>query len=196
MAHLKTVSATTKNWSELPSDVIVVGVFSKGELSPMAKDVDETLLKNDISVDQKIEGFHGDGSIIKMIKLLRSLLKLNEYDVIHIHSGLTGIIFLIAIFPFNLGLLNKMVFTLHNSWNVLTTRNQILDFIVMLLSYKVCTCGVAIKNSIPKTISFFICNILDSFSFGKYNWYHKICKVLFFYCSSWSFSISVHFSSY
>ena len=31
MAHLKTVSATTKNWSELPSDVIVVGVFSKGE---------------------------------------------------------------------------------------------------------------------------------------------------------------------
>ena len=43
MAHLKTVSATTKNWSELPSDVIVVGVFSKGELSPMAKDVDETL---------------------------------------------------------------------------------------------------------------------------------------------------------
>jgi len=43
MAHLKTVSATTKNWSELPSDVIAVGVFSKGELSPMAKDVDKTL---------------------------------------------------------------------------------------------------------------------------------------------------------
>ena len=115
-----------------------------------------SLLKNDISVDQKIEGLHGDGSIIKMIKLLRSLLKLHKYDVIHIHSGLTGIIFLIAIFPFNLGLLNKMVFTLHNSWNVLTIRNQILDFIVMLLSHKVCTCGVASKNSIPKTISFFI----------------------------------------
>ncbi|MEC9026239.1 MAG: M17 family peptidase N-terminal domain-containing protein, partial [Candidatus Neomarinimicrobiota bacterium] len=43
MAHLKSVSATTKNWSELASDVVVVGVFSKGELSPMAKDVDETL---------------------------------------------------------------------------------------------------------------------------------------------------------
>ena len=43
MAHLKTVSATTKNWSELPADVIAVGVFSKGELSPMAKDVDKTL---------------------------------------------------------------------------------------------------------------------------------------------------------
>ncbi len=43
MAHLKIVSATTKNWSELPSDVIAVGVFSKGELSPMAKDVDKTL---------------------------------------------------------------------------------------------------------------------------------------------------------
>ncbi|MEE3195725.1 MAG: M17 family peptidase N-terminal domain-containing protein, partial [Candidatus Neomarinimicrobiota bacterium] len=43
MAHLKTVSATTKNWSDLPSDVIAVGVFSKGELSPTAKDVDENL---------------------------------------------------------------------------------------------------------------------------------------------------------
>ena len=43
MANLKTVSATTKNWSELSSDVIAVGVFTKGELSPMAKDIDETL---------------------------------------------------------------------------------------------------------------------------------------------------------
>ena len=43
MAHLKTVSATTKNWSELSSDVIAVGVFSGGKLSPMAKDVDENL---------------------------------------------------------------------------------------------------------------------------------------------------------
>ena len=43
MAHLKSVSATTKNWSELASDVVVVGVFLKGELSPIAKDVDETL---------------------------------------------------------------------------------------------------------------------------------------------------------
>ena len=43
MAHLKTVSATTKNWSELSSDVIAVGVFSGGKLSPMAKDVDKTL---------------------------------------------------------------------------------------------------------------------------------------------------------
>ena len=41
-----------------------------------------SLLKNDISVDQNIEGLHGDGSIIKMIKLLRSLLKLNEYDAV------------------------------------------------------------------------------------------------------------------
>ena len=117
-----------------------------------------SLLKNEISVDQKIEVFHGDGSIIKMIKLLRSLLKLHKYDVIHIHSGLTGVIFVIAIFPFNLGLLKRTVFTLHNSWNVLTIRNQILDFIIMLFSKKVCTCGVSSKNSIPKYIYFFIKN--------------------------------------
>ena len=40
MAHLKTVSATTKTWSELSADVIAVGIFSGGKLTPMAKDVD------------------------------------------------------------------------------------------------------------------------------------------------------------
>ena len=43
MAHLKTVSATTKTWSELSVDVIAVGIFSGGKLTPMAKDVDETV---------------------------------------------------------------------------------------------------------------------------------------------------------
>jgi len=43
MAHLKTVSATTKTWSELSADVIAVGIFSGGKLTPMAKDVDEAV---------------------------------------------------------------------------------------------------------------------------------------------------------
>ena len=44
MAHLKTVSATTKTWSELSADVIAVGIFSGGKLTPMAKDVDEAVV--------------------------------------------------------------------------------------------------------------------------------------------------------
>ena len=43
MAHLKTVSATTKTWSELSADVIAIGIFSGGKLTPMAKDVDEAV---------------------------------------------------------------------------------------------------------------------------------------------------------
>ena len=43
MAHLKTVSATTKTWSELSVDVIAVGIFCDGKLTPMAKDVDDAV---------------------------------------------------------------------------------------------------------------------------------------------------------
>ena len=115
-----------------------------------------SLFKNDILLDKRIINHHGNGSILKMFKTLKALIKENNYDVVHIHSGVTGIIFILALFPFNLRLLGKTLFTLHNSWNVLKTRNQLLNFIVMLFSQKVCTCGISSRNSIPKFTNFFI----------------------------------------
>jgi glycosyltransferase involved in cell wall biosynthesis len=115
-----------------------------------------SLFKPDILSDKDINGFHGDGSIFKMFKLIKELVKKNEYDVVHIHSGLTGIIFIIAIFPIRISLLKKTVFTLHNSWNVLKLRNQFLNFIVMLASNKVCTCGNSSRDSLPKIINYFV----------------------------------------
>ena len=117
-----------------------------------------SLFENDILVDKKIINYHCNGSILKMFRTLKILIKDNNYDVIHIHSGVTGIIFIFAIFPFNLGLISKTLFTLHNSWHVLKTRNQFLNFIVMLFAKKVCTCGVSSRKSIPKFINFFIRN--------------------------------------
>ena len=121
--------------------------------------IDQTLCslhKHDVLIDKKIKVFHGDGSFLKMLKLIKGLVNKNKYDVVHIHSGLTGIIFILAIFPSRLGLLKKTVFTLHNSWHVLKPRNQFLDFIVMLASRKVCTCGVSCRDSIPKLINYFV----------------------------------------
>ena len=125
--------ATTLNSTSAPYNQFSLGLKSK---------VNQTfcsLFKNDISVHSDIDVFNGDGSILKMLSILKHLLNKNDFDVIHIHSGLTGIIFLIALFPFKLMLLKKTVFTLHNSWEVLKTRNQILDFIIMCFSKKVCT---------------------------------------------------------
>jgi len=121
--------------------------------------IDQTLcslLEHDVLIDKNIKVFHGDGSILKMLKLIKGLVEKNKYDVIHLHSGLTGIIFLLAIFPFRLSLLKKTVFTLHNSWNVLKLRNQFLNFIVMLASRKVCACSVSSQDSIPKIINYFV----------------------------------------
>ena len=141
--------ATTLNPTSAPYNQFSLGFKT---------DIDQTycsLLKNDIPVDTCIKGFHGDGSIFKMIQVVRKLITHNNYDVVHIHSGVTGIIFLIAIFPLRISLLKNTVFTLHNSWNIIKVRNQILNFIVMLASKKICTCGKSSKDSIPNKINFF-----------------------------------------
>ena len=116
------------------------------------KSIEQTfcsLLRNDIEFDDDIKGYHANGSILEMIKLIRKLIKNNKFDLVHIHSGLTGMIFFIAIFPLRPLLLRKTVFTLHNSWNVLKIRNRLLNFLVMLYAKKICTCGKASLDSIP-----------------------------------------------
>ena len=121
--------------------------------------IDQTigsLHKHEVSIDEKITVFHGDGSALKMLKQIKRFIHQIEYDVIHIHNGVTGIIFILAIFPFKIGLLKKTVFTLHNSWNVLKTRNKFFNLIVMLLSSKVCTCGQSSQESLPRIIKYFI----------------------------------------
>ena len=123
--------------------------------------IDQTIVslhKHEVTIDSKIKVFHGSGSFLKMMSLIKELVKKNEYDVIHIHNGVTGIIFLFAVFPFRLYLLNRTVFTLHNSWYVLKLRNQFLNFIVMLVSRKICTCGISSQESLPKIISYLINN--------------------------------------
>ena len=125
----------------------------------LKKTIDQTfcsLFQHDIPIDKDIKGFHGDGSILRMLRIIKKLISQNNYDVVHIHSGLTGIIFMIAAFPFKLHLFNKVVFTLHNSWNVLKLRNQILNFFVMLTSKKICTCGISSRESLPGFITLFV----------------------------------------
>ncbi len=115
-----------------------------------------SLQKHQVQIDDNITVFHGDGSAYKLFKQIRKFINRNNYDVIHIHNSSTGIIFLFAIFPFKLKLLNKTIFTLHNSWNVFKPRNQFLNIILMLLSHKVCTCGKSSHESLPTILKYFI----------------------------------------
>ena len=115
-----------------------------------------SLFDSEISISKEIISLSANGSLFKMFKLLRVHLNNNKYDVIHIHSGLTGIIFIFAIFPFKFSLLKRTLFTLHNSWPVLRLRNQFLNFLVMLAAYKICTCGTSSRKSIPRFIDLFV----------------------------------------
>ena len=114
-----------------------------------------SLEKDEVPIDEKITIFHGDGSVFQLFKLIKRNINKVDYDIVHIHNSITGIIFILAIFPFKLSLLKKTVFTIHNSWNVFKTRNQFLNIIVMLFSRRVCTCGKSSQNSLPKIIKFF-----------------------------------------
>ena len=135
--------ANTLNQTSAPFNQFTLG---------FKESIDQTycsLNKNDIPTEDGITIFHGNGSIFSLTRLIRNLLRKNDYDIVHIHSGITGIIFLISLFPLRFSLLKKTVFTLHNSWNVLKLRNQILNIIVMFFVKKICTCGKASRNSIP-----------------------------------------------
>ena len=139
--------ATTLNSTSAPYNQFFLGFKTK---------IDQTycsLLNNEI--DDGIKSYNGSGSIFKTIKLVKDLISKNDYSVVHIHSGIMGVIFIISIFPFKMNLLKKTVFTLHNCWNVINTRNQILNLVIMLFSKKICTCSLSSKKSIPWLINLF-----------------------------------------
>tara|TARA_B100000886_G_scaffold311017_1_gene246107 strand:- start:14684 stop:15760 length:1077 start_codon:yes stop_codon:yes gene_type:complete len=132
--------------------------------------IDQTLFSlnahHDVEIDKKISVSHSNGSIVKAFFTLKKLIQINKYDIVHIHNGLTGVIFLIAILPFNARLLNKTVFTLHNSWHVLKSRNKFLDLLVMIFSKSVCACGQSSYDSIPNVVKFLIGKKIISVSNG------------------------------
>ena len=68
--------ATTINSTSAPYNQFSLGLKGK---------IDQTLcslLQLDGMIDEDIEGFHGDGTILKMLKLVRSLVAKNKYDVV------------------------------------------------------------------------------------------------------------------
>lgn len=140
--------ATTLNSTSAPYNQFSLGLKNRISQTFLS------LYSNEVATEEGINCLHANGSIYKMFRLLRGMIAQEKFDVVHIHSGLTGIIFIFAIFPFRFSLLRKTVFTIHNCWNVLKTRNQILNLIVMLGVKKICTCGESSQKSIPKIVNF------------------------------------------
>ena len=65
---------------------------------------------HDVLIDKKIKVFHGQGSIFKMMFLIKRLIRKNKYDIVHIHNGLTGIIFYTSYLPFQIKPIKKNSF--------------------------------------------------------------------------------------
>ena len=77
--------ATTLNSTSAPYNQFSLGLKSE---------VNQTfcsLFKNDIAVHSDIDAFNGEGSIFKMLRILKNLLYKNDFDVIHVHLSLIHI---------------------------------------------------------------------------------------------------------
>jgi glycosyltransferase involved in cell wall biosynthesis len=115
-----------------------------------------SLHKNEIEVEASINCYDGSGSVRELYNILRQVLKLEQYDIVHIHNGLTGLIFIFAALPLNISILNRTIFTLHNSWQNLKFRNKLLNFFVMIITKKTVTCGKASLYSLPWYVSYLL----------------------------------------
>lgn len=114
--------------------------------------IDQTIIslqEVEVDIDPKIKALHGGGSPYNFYREVKRSIRDSHYDVVHIHNGITGILFLLAIFPRHLPLLKRTIFTLHNSWSVFKLRNRLLNIILMFFVSRICTCGRSSQSSLP-----------------------------------------------
>lgn len=92
---------------------------------------------------------HASGSFLSLVRLIKKTITNFNFDVIHVHSGHTGLALLFAILPTCIELRKYVVFTLHTSFHLLSARNKILVFFTMLLSNTICPCSKSSEKSLP-----------------------------------------------
>ena len=139
--------------TSMPYNELSLGL--KDKITQFVVILDRSITKNQYP---SIKVFSSNGSVFRMILQIRQIIKNNQIDVIHLHSGHMWFILFFALSPFNLSKLNFTIFTFHTSWNLLTLRNKVFVFFAMFFSRKTIACSKSSYLSIPIILKKFLKN--------------------------------------
>src|SRR5690348_4615450 len=104
-----------------------------------------------VAPDPRIQRFEGDGTVGGALRVLRTALRRDRYDVVHVHAPASAALLLAACFLEGRPR-NDIVFTLHNSWQNLRRRNRLLTALAFVVFPYIVCCSAAAAASIPRRV--------------------------------------------
>lgn len=103
------------------------------------------------SPPKQIVLFNGDNSVIGFFRVMKAALNSQDYDVIHLHSPITGFLFLLG--TIFLGWYGKVkchtVYTVHNCYQNFKLRNQLLMLPIFAGVQELIFCSNSCLDSFP-----------------------------------------------
>jgi len=111
-----------------------------------------SLYKSEIQLPKRLIYYSGNGKIVKYLSLLKKLILNGSYDIIHAHTVHVAFLFIIVSIIYDYRILNKTVFTVHNSYDNYKFRNKILFYLINLFFSKIIYCSRSSFLSFPNNV--------------------------------------------
>lgn len=92
--------------------------------------------------------YEGDGTVLGFFRALKRALDNKQYDIIHGHMAVSGVLFLIANLVHRRSL-KSTVFTVHNCYQNHKFRNQLLLIPIFMFFQRVVCCSLSALESFP-----------------------------------------------
>lgn len=108
-----------------------------------------TYFKPALPVPHSIKVFPGDGTLAGFIRVLRSTLRTNSFDVIHCHSPHVSLLLLVATWDRREDLLPISMVTVHDSYSNYKIRNRLLFLPVFAQFARIVCCSRSSFESFP-----------------------------------------------
>jgi glycosyltransferase involved in cell wall biosynthesis len=96
------------------------------------------------------EIFSAQGSVFKFIQIIRRILLIRKYDIVHCHHPNTSFLFLIALLSIRSRINTPLVFTVHSSYPNYKERNRLFLYIVFKYFDRIVFCSKASYDSFPE----------------------------------------------
>lgn len=102
----------------------------------------------------ELVAFQGNGTLGGFFRALKQALSDRQYDAVHVHAPITGVLFLIALLRFSLygKIMPSAVYTVHNSYPNYSARNKLLLLPIFACFPALVFCSHAARDSFPSAL--------------------------------------------